>query len=112
MGTKHGKRVDLGDDVVAHMGVVHVTELRGRLAQLSEELDRLVLSPESRASARSALAEAEAEAAQPTPRPTRIARSLERVTKVLEDAGALAEPETILVRSHRSAVSLVGLLAY
>jgi uncharacterized small protein (DUF1192 family) len=99
-------------DVVAHMGVVHVTELRGRLAQLGEELDRLVLSSERRVAAKSALAEAQAEACGPSPHPRRIARSLERVTKVLEDAGALSDSGTLLVRSHRSAVSLVGLLAY
>jgi uncharacterized small protein (DUF1192 family) len=111
MGTKPAKPIDLGDDVLAHMGVVHVTELRGRLAQLGEEVDRLVLSPESRAAAKAALAEAESEAAEPTPRSNRIAQSLERVTRVLEEAGVLADAETILVRSHGRAVSLVGLLA-
>jgi uncharacterized small protein (DUF1192 family) len=111
MGTKPAKPVDLGDDVLAHMGVVHVTELRGRLAQLGEEVDRLVLSPESRAAAKAALAEAESEAAEPTPRSNQIAHSLERVTKVLKEAGALTDAGTILVRSHGRAVSLVGLLA-
>jgi uncharacterized small protein (DUF1192 family) len=112
MGAKRPTKPDLVPDVEAHMGLVHVVELRGRLAQLHEELDRLVLSRESRAAATAALEEAETEAAQPEPRAGRIARSLECVTKVLDDAGALREGETILVRSHRSAVSLVGLLAY
>ncbi len=93
------------------MGLVHVVELRGRLAQLREELDRLVLSPESRAAANAALDEAATEAAQTAPEPSRIARSLERVTKVLHEAGALTDAEPILARSHRNAVSLVGLVS-
>jgi hypothetical protein len=112
MGAKRPTKPDLLPDVEAHMGQVHVVELRGRLAQLNEELDHLVLSDESRAAVKAALDEAEREAAQPAPRPSRIARCLERVTKVLDDAGALTDRETILVRSHRNAVSLVGLLAY
>jgi uncharacterized small protein (DUF1192 family) len=112
MEAKRATQADIGPDVEAHMGLVHVVELRGRLAQLREELDHLVLPRESRAAAKAALDEAEREAAQPAPRPSRIARCLERVTKVLDDAGALTDRETILVRSHRSAVSLVGLLAY
>jgi hypothetical protein len=112
MDAKRATQADLGPDVEAHMGVVHVVELRGRLAQLREELDRLVLSGETLAVAKEALAKAEKEAARPAPRPRRIARSLECVTKVLDEAGVLRDGETVLVRSHRNAVSLVGLLAY
>ncbi|HET7857028.1 MAG TPA: hypothetical protein VFL41_11285 [Gaiellaceae bacterium] len=112
MGTKRTILADLGYDVEAHMGVVHAVELRGRLAQLREELDRLVLSPESRAVATAALDEAQTEAARPEPRPSRIASNLDAVTDVLIEAGVLTDAGTILARSHRSAVSLVGLLAY
>ena len=70
---------------------VHVIDLRGRLTQLSKEIDRLALPAESRACAREALAEAEAEAAAPAPRSSRIADSLRRVTETLNDAGVPEE---------------------
>jgi hypothetical protein len=110
-----GSIQNVGGDMVVHGGVqgsasVQVIELRGRLAQLSEELYRLPLPPESRAAARDALAEAESEAATPAPRPDRIGRSLKRVTEVLEDAGALASAGTGLARVLGRAVALVGLV--
>lgn len=90
---------------------VHVIELRGRLAQLSEEIDRLALPTESHAVAREAPADAAAEAAAPAPRSNRIAHSLRRVTDTLTDAGVLASAASGVVNALASAVSLVALLA-
>jgi hypothetical protein len=111
-----GSIQNVGGDMVVHGGVhgsanVQVIELRGRLAQLSEELYRLPLPPESHAAVRDALVDAETEAAAPAPRSDRIGRSLARVTQVLEDAGALASAGTGLVRALGRAVALVGMLA-
>ena len=62
---------NVGGDMVVQDGVhatanVHVIELRDRLAQLKEEIDRLALPADSHAAASEALAEAEAR--QPCPR--------------------------------------------
>jgi hypothetical protein len=110
-----GSIQNVGGDMAVHGGLhgsanVQVIELRGRLAQLSEELYRLPLPPESHAAARDALAEAETEAAAPEPRSDRIGRNLGRVTDVLEDAGALASAGTGLARALGRAVALVGML--
>jgi len=110
-----GSIQNAGGDMVIHGGVhgsasVQVIELRGRLAQLSEELYRLPLPAESHAAVRDALAEAENEAAAPAPRSDRIGRSLARVTAVLADAGALASAGTGLARALGRAVALVGML--
>jgi hypothetical protein len=78
-----GSIQNVGGDMVVHDGIhgtadVHVSELRGHLAHLSEEIDRLALPADSQALVRGALAEAEAEAAAPAPRSQRIAQSLRR----------------------------------
>jgi hypothetical protein len=111
-----GSIQNIGGNMVVRDGIhgtanVHVIELRGRLAQLSEEIDRLALPAESRAVAREAFAEAEAEVAAPAPRSNRIAHSLRRVTETLADAGLLASAAAGVVRALASAVSLVPLLA-
>jgi hypothetical protein len=111
-----GSIQNIGGNMVVQDGIhgtanVHVIELRGRLAQLSEEIDRLALPAESRAVAREALAEAEAEAAAPAPRSNRIAHSLRRVTESLAEAGVLASAAAGVVRALASVVSLVPLLA-
>ena len=111
-----GSIQNVGGDMVVQDGIhatatVHVTELRGRLADLREEIDRLALCAESRAVVSGALAEAEAEAAAPAPRSHRIAQSLRRVTETLQDAGGLANAAVGVVRALASAVSLVALLA-
>jgi hypothetical protein len=107
---------NIGGDMVVQNGIhatanLHVIELRGRLAQLREEVDRVALPPNSRAIAKEALAEAEAEATAAAPRSSRIAHSLRRVTETLDDAGALASAGGALVRALDSAASLMALLA-
>jgi hypothetical protein len=84
---------------------VQLIELRGQLAQLREDIDRLALPVETRAAASEALAEAEAEAATSTPRSNRIARALRRVQETLNDAGV------DVVRTLAGAITLVALLA-
>ena len=111
-----GSIQNVGGDMVVHDGIhgtanVHVIELRGRLAQLSEDIDRLELPADTRALAREALAEAEGEAAAPAPRSMRIAESLRRVTETLTDAGAIATAAVNVGQALASAVSLVALLA-
>ena len=111
-----GSIQNVGGNMVVEDGIhgtanVHVIDLRGRLAQLSKEIDRLALPAESRAWAREALAEAEAEAAAPAPRSNRIADSLRRVTETLNDAGVLASAAVGVGRALAGAVSLVPLLA-
>lgn len=100
---------NVGGDMVVHDGIhgtasVHVIELRAQLAELREDIDRLVLPAESRVLASEALAEAQAEAAAPVPRSNRIAQALRRVTETLNEAGV------DVVRSLAGAVSLVALL--
>jgi hypothetical protein len=111
-----GSTQNVGGNMVVQDGIhgtanVHVTELRGQLAQLSEEIDRLALPAERRALARGALAEAEAEAAAPAPRSHRIAESLRRVSETLDEAEGLANAAVGVVRGLVRAVSLVALLA-
>lgn len=109
-----GSIQNVGGNMVVQDGIhgtAHVTELRGQLAHLSEEIDRLALPAESRALVSGALAEAEAEAAAPAPRSHRIAQSLRRVSDTLDDAGGLANAAVGVVRALASAVSLVALLA-
>ena len=111
-----GSIQNVGGNMVVEDGIhgtanVHVAELRGQLAQLSEEIDLLALPADSRALVKGALAEAEAEAAAPVPRSHRIAQSLRRVTETLNDAGGLANAAVGVVRALASAVSLVALLA-
>jgi hypothetical protein len=111
-----GSIQNIGGNMVVQDGIhgtanVHVIELRGRLAQLSEEIDRLALPTESHAVAREALADAAAEAAAPAPRSNRIAHSLRRVTDTLTDAGVLASAASGVVNALASEVSLVALLA-
>jgi hypothetical protein len=101
---------NVGGDMVVHDGIhptasVHVIELRGQLAKLREEIDRLALPAEARTAASEALAQAEAEAAAPAPRSNRIARALRRVQETLNNAGV------DVVRTLAGAVSLVALLA-
>jgi hypothetical protein len=110
-----GSIQNVGGDMVVQNGIhgtanVHVIELRDRLAQLGEEIDRLALPADGRAAAREALAEAEAEAAAPAPRSKRIADSLRRVTETLNDAGVLASAAVNVGRVLASAVSLLLLL--
>jgi hypothetical protein len=107
---------NVGGDMVVQDGIhgtanVHVIELRDRLAQLREEIDRLGLPADSHAAAGEALAEAEAETAAPAPRSKRIADSLRRVTDTLTDAGALTSAAVSVARALASAVSLVALIA-
>lgn len=111
-----GSIQNVGGDMVVQNGIhgtanVHVIELRDRLAQLGEEIDRLALSADGRAVAREALAEAEAEASAPAPRSKRIADSLRRVTETLNDAGVLASAAVNVGRVLASAVSLLLLPA-
>jgi hypothetical protein len=111
-----GSIQNVGGDMVVQDGIdgtanVNVIELRGRLAHLREEVDRLALPPRHRAVAAEALAEAEAEAAAPAPRSNRIAHSLRRVTETLDDAGALASAGVGLVRALGSAASVMAQLA-
>ena len=111
-----GSIQNIGGNMVVQDGIhgtanVHVIELRGRLAQLSEEIDRLALPTESHAVAREALADAAAEAAAPAPRSNRIAHNLRRVTDTLTDAGVLASAASGVVNALASAVFLVALLA-
>ena len=101
---------NVGGDMVVEDGIhamanVQLIELRGQLAQLREDIDRLVLPVETRAAASEALAEAEAEAATSTPRSNRIARALRRVQETLNDAGV------DVVRTLAGAINLVALLA-
>lgn len=100
---------NVGGNMVVHDGVhatatMHLIELRGQLAELRAEIDRLALPESSRLSVSEALTEAEAEAAAPAPRPNRIAGALGRVRKTLNDAGV------DVVRTLAGAVSLVALL--
>jgi hypothetical protein len=111
-----GSIQNVGGNMVVEDGIhgtanVHVIDLRSRLVQLREEIDRLALPADNRACAKEALAEAEAEAAAPAPRSNRIADSLRRVTKTLTDAGVLASAAVGVGRALASAVSLVPLLA-
>lgn len=111
-----GSIQNVGGNMVLQGGIhgtanVHVIELRDRLAQLREEIDRLALPAESHAVASAALADAEAEAAAPAPRSKRIAHSLRRVTETLNDAGVLASAAVNVARVLASAVSLVPLIA-
>lgn len=100
---------NVGGDVVVQGGVhatanLHLIELRGQLAQLREDIDRLALPAETRAAASEALAEAAAEAAAPAPRSNRIARALGRVQETLDDAGI------DVLRTLAGAASLVALI--
>ena len=111
-----GSIQNVGGNMVVHDGIhgtanVHVTQLRGELAHLGDEIDRLALPADRRALVMAALAEAEAEAAAPAPRSNRIAQSLQRVTETLTDAGGLANAAVGVLRALASAVSLVALLA-
>lgn len=111
-----GSIQNVGGDMVVNQGIhgsanVHVSELRGRLAELKAEVDRLVLPTETRAAACEALAEAEAEAAAPEPRSKPIGDSLRRVTKALDEAGALTNAGVGVLRALEGALSLVKLLA-
>ena len=101
---------NVGGDVVIQGGIaatasVHLIELRGQLAQLREDIDRLALPVETRVTASEALAEAEAEAATAAPRSNRIARALRRVQETLNDAGV------DVVRTLAGAITLVALIA-
>ena len=101
---------NVGGDMVIHDGIhaaasVHFFELRGQLAQLREDIDRLALPVETRAAASGALAEAEAEAATSAPRSNRIARALRRVQETLNEAGV------DILHTLTGALSLVALLA-
>jgi uncharacterized small protein (DUF1192 family) len=106
---------NVGGDMAVHGGIhgtanLHVVELRGRLARLSEEIDRLELPVDIRAIAREALAEAAAEAAAPAPRSNRIAHSLRRVTDTLNKAGVFTNAAMGVISALASAVSLVPLI--
>jgi len=110
-----GSIQNVGGDMVVQGGIhgtasMHVIELRARLAELSEEIERLALPAETRAVASEALADGEAEAAAPAPRSNRIADCLRRVTDTLSDAGVLASAAVGVVRALASAVALVPLL--
>jgi hypothetical protein len=107
-----GSIQNVGGDMVVHDGIhgtadVHVTELRGQLAHLSEEIDRLALAADSRALVKGALAEA----AAPAPRSHRIEQGLRRVTEGLNEAGGLANAAVGVGRALARVVSLVALLA-
>jgi hypothetical protein len=100
---------NVGGDMVFQGGIhatanLHLIELRGQLAQLRQDIERLELPAETRAAARDALAEAEAEAAAPAPRANRITRALRRVSETLNAAGV------DVVQALAGAVSLVALL--
>ena len=108
-----GSIQNVGGDMVVDRGIhgsanVHVNELRGCLAELKTEVDRLGLPTETRAAASEAIAEAEAEAAAPEPRSTRIGDSLRRVTEALGEAGALTNA---VGGTLEGALNLVKLLA-
>ena len=108
-----GSIQNVGGDMVVDHGIhgaanVHVSELRGRLAELKAEVDLLELPTETHAAACEALAEAEAEAAAPEPRSKRIGDSLRRVTKALGEAGALTNAVGGILEG---ALNLVKLLA-
>ena len=101
---------NVGGDLVVAGGIhatasVQLIELRGQLAQLREDIDRLALPVETRAAANEALAEAEAEAATPAPRSNRIACALRRVQATLNDAGV------DVVRTLAGALTLLALIA-
>ena len=108
-----GSIQNVGRDMVVDRGIhgsanMHVSELRGCLAELKAEVDRLGLPTETRAAAYAAIAEAEAEAAAPEPRSKRIGDSLRRVTKALGEAGALTNA---VGGTLEGALNLVKLLA-
>jgi len=84
-------------------------EVRQELARLQEELARVALPPDLRATAEAAVGAAAAEAGRPSPDPGRIAQLLgEATTTFAGEAGALATAGTGLVESLRRAATVLG----
>lgn len=83
-------------------------EVRRELARLQEELARVALPPDLRATAEAAVGAAAGEAGRPAPDRGRIAQLLGEATTVAGEAGALATAGTGLVESLRRTATILG----
>ena len=84
------------------------TEMREELARLQEEIGRVALPPDLRATARAAVGAAAAEAGRPAPDPGRIAQLLGEATTLAGEAGALTSAGSGLVESLRRTATILG----
>jgi hypothetical protein len=100
-----GGDVTMGDVTVAASWDAAV---RSELARLEEEAAKVPLPPASRVAVEKDLAAAKAEAAKKAPDRGKIAQLVERATRVLGEAGALATAGSSLVTSLRRTATVLG----
>jgi hypothetical protein len=83
-------------------------EMRQELARLQEEIARVALPPDLRATARAAVGAAAAEAGRPAPDHGRMAQLLGEATTLAGEAGALTSAGSGLVESLRRTATILG----
>lgn len=98
-----GQHIDIGLDRAA---------MQSELAVLRESLPTLPLDPDAAEQAAAALREAEDEAQKRQPRPERIAGAVERMTRIVKDAGGLAAAGAALADRIARVGTLLGPLGH
>ncbi len=94
IGQQTGVNTNVAGDMSVYGGQQYGTgspeEVRADLAAIREVIAGLGLPPEVQKEAGDLIDEADGELAQPTPQPEKVGGPLTRLTKILEDAGAVA----------------------
>lgn len=111
IGSQQGNISNVGRDMKVYGGqhsVVAPAEIVHELASLRAALAALDLDPAVRRSAAALLDDAERELDRPEPKAEKAAGPIERLTKLLKDAGAISAAGSALVDPIRSIASLLG----
>jgi hypothetical protein len=112
IGQQTGVNTTVAGDMTVHGGQQYIeaptAEIRAELTAIRDAVASLELEPEVATEAGELIAAAEEELERPEPRVDRVGSTLERLTGVLTDAGALAAAGAALIEPLRRVASFVG----
>jgi hypothetical protein len=101
IGSQQGNISNVAGDMIVHGGQRYVAvpadAIREELAKFRQILSTVPLNPESQRTTEVLLVQATQELDQPQPDAQRVAGPIERLTRVLKDAGALASAGAALI---------------
>jgi hypothetical protein len=111
IGNQHGNVTNVGGDMTVHeqrYAAVPADTIGPEVAKLRRVLSTLDLDPDVEASAREFFTTADHQLGQRRPDPGKIAGPLERMTRLLKNAGALAVAGAELIPPIQHIAALLG----
>jgi hypothetical protein len=112
IGSQHGNISNVAGDMTVHGGQQYIAPpadmILPELARLRRALSAIHLDPDVEQSAGEYLAAADAEVRRPHPDARRVARPIERLTRLLKGAGVILAAGAALINPLQSIASLLG----